>query len=76
VDPAVIRAFTDLGTVGLLIGVLIGGHKGWWIFGPLHDRIVTDLVEQRNFWREQALRSTSLSERAVEVVTKRAPDAG
>lgn len=73
-DPALIRALTDLGAVGLAIAVLIGGYKGWWIFGPIHRAIVADLLEQRNFWREQALHGTSLAEKAVEVVTKRAPD--
>lgn len=66
-DPNAVRALTDLGTVGLLIVVLIGGYRGWWIFGPLHDQIVSDLVEQRNFWRTQALSGTALAEKAIDV---------
>ena len=64
-DPDAIRALTDIGTIGLLLLTLIGGYRGWWVFGPIHKSIVADLVEQRNFWRQQALRSTSLAEKAV-----------
>lgn len=67
-DPAVLDSISDVGLGALLIGVLIGGYRGWWIFGPLHRAIVADLLEQRDFWREQALRGTALSERAVDVV--------
>lgn len=66
-DPAAVRALTDLGTVGLLIAVLIGGYRGWWVFGPVHTAIRDDLIEQRNFWRDQALRGTGLAEKAVDV---------
>ena len=50
--------------VALLV-TLVGGYRGWWVFGPQHNAIVRDLVEQRNFWRDQALRATSLAEHAV-----------
>lgn len=68
-DPAFLDSLSDVGLGALLIGVLIGGYRGWWIFGPIHRAIVADLVEQRNFWRTQALRGTALSERAVDVAT-------
>lgn len=48
-----------------LLTTLIGGYRGWWVFGPQHKAIVADLVEQRDFWRAQALRSTSLAEQAI-----------
>lgn len=64
-DPDAIRDLIDIGTAGLLLLTLIGGYRGWWVFGPIHRAIVADLTEQRNFWRQQALRSTSLAEKAV-----------
>lgn len=64
-DPAAIRAIADGGFIVALLTALVGGHRGWYVFGPQHRAIVTDLVEQRDFWRAQALRATSLAEHAV-----------
>jgi hypothetical protein len=66
VDPDALRTITDVGTVGLLILVLVGGFRAWWIYGPLHDRIVRDLVADRDFWRDMALRGVALAERAAD----------
>ena len=65
-DPNALRAITDVGTVGLLILVLVGGFRGWWVYGPMHDRITNDLVADRNFWRDMALRGVTLAERAAD----------
>lgn len=73
-DPAAIRALTDLGTVGLAIALLIGGYRGWWVFGPIHKAIVTDLTKDRDFWRRTALRGLGVAEKAVTVATKDASD--
>lgn len=64
-DPTALRAIADGGFVLALLVTLVGGHRGWWIFGPQHKAIVADLREQRDFWRKQALRATSLAEVAV-----------
>jgi hypothetical protein len=66
VDPGTLRAIADAGFAAGLIAILLGGFRGWWIYGPLHDRIVDDLLEQRNFWRDQAIRATRLAEVAVD----------
>lgn len=73
-DPAALRALTDLGTVGLLIATLIGGYRGWWVFGPVHKAIVGDLTKDRDFWRTTALRGLVVSEKAVSVAAKDATD--
>ena len=64
-DPTALRAIADGGFVVALLVTLVGGYRGWWVFGPQHKAIVADLLEQRDFWRKQALRSTSLAEQAV-----------
>ena len=64
-DPNALRAVADGGFIVALLTALVGGYRGWYVFGPQHKAIVTDLVEQRDFWRSQALRATSLAERAV-----------
>lgn len=65
-DPGTIRALTDLGTTGLLIVVIIGGFREWYIYGPQHKRIVGDLVADRDFWRDMALRGVTLAEQAAD----------
>lgn len=64
-DPSAVRIIADGGFVVALLTTLVGGYRGWWIFGPQHKAIVADLAEQRDFWRAQALRATSLAEHAV-----------
>ena len=64
-DPAALRAIADGGFIVALLTALVGGYRGWYVFGPQHKAIVNDLLEQRDFWRTQALRSTALAERAV-----------
>ena len=64
-DPTALRAVADGGFIVALLTALVGGYRGWYVFGPQHKAIVADLVEQRDFWRSQALRATSLAERAV-----------
>ena len=49
------------------IFVLIGGFKQWWMYGPIHRAIVADLVADRNFWRDMALRGVTLAERTADV---------
>lgn len=70
-DPTALRALADAGFAVGLIAILIGGFRGWWIYGPLHERIVQDLVEQRDFWRDAAIRGTAIAEKAVEAATTR-----
>ena len=64
-DPSAVRIIADGGFVVALLTALVGGYRGWYVFGPQHKAIVADLVEQRDFWRDQALRATSLAEHAV-----------
>lgn len=66
-DPAVLRALADAGSITGLIAILWGGFRGWWIYGPQHERQLRDLKEDRDFWREQALRAGALAEKATEV---------
>jgi hypothetical protein len=67
VDVTALRVLADGGFIVALLTTLVGGYRGWWVFGPQHQAIVTDLAEQRDFWRTQALRSTTLAEKAVAI---------
>ena len=48
----------SLGTTSLLLLVLIGGFRQWWCWGWQ----LRTMQEDRDFWRDAALRSTSLAE--------------
>ena len=55
-----------LGPGGLLVALifaLIGGFRGWWVFG----RVFRDMQEERDEWRRLALQSTNLAEKSAEL---------
>lgn len=74
VDPTLVEAISDAGLIGALIVAVVGGYRGWFVYGPLHDRIVRDLLEQRDFWRDAALRGTAIAEKAVEALPPKPDD--
>lgn len=67
-DPDLINQIVDIGFAGGLLLILIGGSRGWWIYGKLHDRIVADLVADRDLWRKLALGTLRIAERAADAV--------
>lgn len=50
-----------LGLTGGLLVVLWGGAKGWWVFGWQYNAVVQD----RDYWRAQALKTTELAEKGL-----------
>lgn len=54
------------GTLVLLLLILVGGYKGWWVYGPTHNEIVIE----KNQWRDATLKSLRAAERGVEVGEK------
>jgi len=61
---------TSGGIVGVLLFVLVGGYKGWWVFGWQYkdalDRI-DQAEKERDDWRDIALTGTSMAERTVDL---------
>lgn len=51
------------GTLVLSLLILFGGWKRWWVFG-WHYR---ETVEEKNEWKEAALRGTAIAERVVTI---------
>ena len=49
------------GLVVFVLFVLFAGWKGWWIWGRDYDK----LEQEKNEWKEAALRGTRLAEHAV-----------
>jgi hypothetical protein len=47
-------------TAGLIF-LLWSGARGMWVFGKTYN----DLLEDRNYWRDLALKGTDLADKAV-----------
>lgn len=58
---------SDAGVIGLLVFVLVGGAKKWWVWGWSYE----ELVKDRDEWKELALSGTNLAERAVDLAAKK-----
>jgi len=67
--PDVLSTLSDLGTVALLSLILLAGARGWWVFGWHY----WEVVQERDAWREIALSTTNLAERAIEKLERRSP---
>lgn len=55
------------GTVGLLVLILIGGLRRWWVPGWAYDEMRHD----RDQWKTIALRTLQVSEEIVHETTRR-----
>lgn len=73
---SIIDAF---GTMGVLVVIIVGGIRRWYIWGHHHDELKStwkdhfDAMERdRDEWKQIALTGTSLSSRAVNLVEKTA----
>lgn len=51
------------GVVVILIVILYGGWRRWWVFGWQYR----DCVDEKNEWKEAALKSTHIAESAAVV---------
>lgn len=60
----IIKTIGDLGVMGLLVVLMYGGIKRWWVYGWQYSEMVAD----RDQWKEMALRGTELAERATNTV--------
>lgn len=67
--PELLSALSDLGTVALLLLILLAGARGWWVFGWHYDQV----AKERDAWRDIALSTTSLAERAIQRLERREP---
>lgn len=63
-SPETLTVVERLGLIGLLLIILIGGSRGWWVFG----RTYNELVKDRDLYRDLALRGTRLAEQASNTV--------
>lgn len=59
----------DLTIVAVLVVIIYGGHKRWWVFGWQY----TESERRSNEWRELALNGTRAARQAVDLASKNRP---
>jgi len=57
----ILDIISQAGVVGILVIILAGGLRQWWVFGWLYRAT----IEERNEWKQIALRGVNLAEKGV-----------
>lgn len=60
-----IRIIPDLGVAALLVLILLGGYKGWWVFGWQYRELLNrheKLRADRDKWQDIAMSANNLVE--------------
>ena len=61
-DPTNLVQLLDKGgTLALLLIIIVGGYRKWWVFGWLYR----DKDDEARYWRDIALRALNVGEAAV-----------
>ena len=55
----------DLGAYGVLALALVGGARGWYVWRWTHDKMLAQVIEERDEWKSYAKRGLLISERVV-----------
>lgn len=68
---------SDIGVIGLLLMIIWGGAKAFWVWGWSHRESIADLREQlkeakkeRDEWKVIAISATDIGKRVVSVAEK------
>ena len=64
---AVLDVVETAGLIGVLVLILVGGAREWWVYG----RFYRAALEDRDEWKRMALTGTELADRAVQVASGR-----
>lgn len=68
-DPKSLADYANSGgVIGILLFILVGGARGWWVFGWQHRELKEkcEKVEEQNVnWMRLAMKSTKILETAV-----------
>ena len=57
---------TKGGVIGLLLIIILGGWRRWYVWEWNYDELVVD----RNFWRDMALSGGQLAEKATAIAER------
>lgn len=64
----------DGGVIGLMIVILAGGFRRWWVWGWAYKDMEiakAKMEQERDDWRQLALHGTSLAEQTVNLFKSR-----
>lgn len=78
-DPTeLLNIVRDGGIIGVLIIFLVGGMRGWWVFGRHHDESMRQAAahldqmrQDRNFWRDLAVEGVATAKEGVRLAERR-----
>lgn len=74
---ALAKELTNIGFPTLMVAILYGSFKGWWIWGKVYEAMRVDYMERlskaeasRDKWQTMALRATGIAEDTVGIAKK------
>ena len=65
-----LRWISQGGILGVLVFILLGGYKKWWVWGWIYEDAeerATKAEKERDDWRDIALTGTSVAEKTVDL---------
>jgi len=72
----IVKVLREIGVLGLLALILVGGFKKWWVFGWHFDRVcqqyeseLKDLRDERDQWKNLVIGAHVRDRRAQETAT-------
>jgi hypothetical protein len=72
--PDILKIVSQAGVVGLLLIILVGGFRKWWVFGWQYKEAIEQqkkIEQERDDWRNLALHGTNLAEQTVNLFRNR-----
>lgn len=66
----VLKLLSQGGVLGLLVYIIVGGYKQWWVWGWVHTEEKERTLKaekERDDWRDLALHGTNLAEQTVDL---------
>jgi len=73
----IFKWLTSGGIIGILVYILVGGSKGWWVFGWQYDDAlnrIKQIEKERDDWRDIALQGTQVAEKTVDLFKRSGRD--
>lgn len=68
------------GVAGVLIMFLVGGYRGWWVYGRQHNEAMEawkarfeEMKEDRDYWRDVAVQGVQTAKEGLSLAETRLP---
>ncbi len=77
-DPALVDLLEKGGVIAALLFFIVGGLRGWWVFGRHHEEVVKQAAERleemtsdRDYWRSTTVQSLRTASESVQLAERR-----